>query len=383
MGTKAIQVLGLPVIIALVALLGLALAGCPKVETPEATPSAPGPSEATKAPASEPAASPAPAAMERPDWSLLAQNFRLNTPVKEQTYYFIGVSVGNPYWVDARIGFQERGNQLGIKPVFTGPVDSNVQGQATELDQVVAQKPSGILIAPADADSLKPGIDRAIDAGIPVITVDTDSPKSKRLCYVGTANYESGLVVGTLMAKALDGKGKVGISNLSGQWNLEERERGVKDALKAYPGIQYVQTVNDRADDQIAVTRNREMISANPDLAGICGLNAASGPGIAKAVIESGKKGQIKIVCFDRNEDMLNYVKDGTIEASVAQKTHLMAALSLQMLYDLNNGKIGHLPDWRQAQAPPLPASVDTGIMVITKENVEQFRHGEKAGSQK
>jgi ribose transport system substrate-binding protein len=360
----------------------LALLGCPQVPAPEAPSGTPAPSAAPKAaPAETPA--PPPAAMERPDWSLFAQNIRLNIPVKQQVYYFIGVSIGNPYWVDARIGFQERGNQLGVKTVFTGPVDSNVQGQATELDQVVAQKPSGILISPADADSLKPGIDRAMDAGIPVITVDTDSPASKRLCYVGTANYESGLVVGTLMAKALGGKGKVGISNLSGQWNLEERERGVKDALKAYPGIQYVQTVNDRADDQIAVTRNRELISANPDIAGICGLNAASGPGIAKAVIESGKKGQIKIVCFDRNEDMLNYIADGTIEASVAQKTHLMAALALQMLYDLNNGRIGHLPDWRKAQAPPLPASVDTGIMVITKDNVEQFRHSEQSGGQK
>lgn len=360
----------------LMVLGALGVGGCPTASRPEAPPTAPSP------PATPPAAIPetavsSPAALERPDWSLFAQKIRLNTPLKEQTYYFIGVSIGNPYWVDARIGFKERGDQLGVKTVFTGPVDSNVQGQATELDQVIAQKPNGILISPADADSLKPGIDRAMDAGIPVVTVDTDSPKSKRLCYVGTANYESGLVVGTLLAKALGGKGKVGISNLSGQWNLEERERGVKDALKAYPGIQYVQTVNDRADDQIAVTRNREMISANPDIAGICGLNAASGPGIAKAVIESGKKGRIKIVCFDRNEDMLNYIADGTIEASVAQKTHLMAALALQMLYDLNNGKIGHLPDWRVAQAPPLPASVDTGIMVITKDNVDQFRHGE------
>lgn len=357
----------------------LTFLGCPQVPAPEAPSGAPAPSAVPKAAPAETPAPPA-AAMERPDWSLFAQNIRLNTPVKQQIYYFIGVSIGNPYWVDARIGFKERGDQLGVKTVFTGPVDSNVQGQASELDQVIAQKPNGILISPADADSLKPGIDRAMDAGIPVITVDTDSPASKRLCYVGTANYESGLVVGTLMAKALGGKGKVGISNLSGQWNLEERERGVKDALKAYPGIQYVQTVNDRADDQIAVTRNREMISANPDIAGICGLNAASGPGIAKAVIESGKKGQIKIVCFDRNEDMLNYIKDGTIEASVAQKTHLMAALALQMLYDLNNGKIGHLPDWRKAQAPPLPASVDTGIMVITKDNVEQFRHSDQTG---
>jgi ribose transport system substrate-binding protein len=294
-----------------------------------------------------------------------------------QTYYFIGVSISAPYWDDARIGLEERGKQLGVKTVFTGVPSSDVQKQAQMLDDIVAQKPDGIIMAPADASALKAGIDRAVEAGVAVVTVDTDSPESKRYCYAGTANYEAGLVVGKLLAEAIGGKGKVGISTLAGQWNLEERKRGVFDALKKFPDIQVVQTVDDRADPQIGIAQNRAMMSANPELVGIAGLNAVSGPAIAQAVIEAGKKGQIKVVCFDRDEGMLNFIEDGTILASVAQKTHLMAALGLQMLFDLRNNRIKHLPDWRAAGATgvPMPASIDTGIMIINKGNVAQFRH--------
>ncbi|MCC6443973.1 MAG: substrate-binding domain-containing protein [Armatimonadetes bacterium] len=295
----------------------------------------------------------------------------------DQLYIFIGVSIGVPYWVDAKSGLEERARELGAKTQFTGPVDSNIQGQARQLDAAIAQKPAGIMIAPANADALQPGIDRAVEAGIPVITIDTDSPKSKRYCYIGTENYQAGLVVGKTIAEALGGKGKIGISNLAGQWNLKERERGVLDAVKAYPGMKIVQVVDDRADPQIAVTRNREMLTRNADLSGIVGLNAASGPGIAQAVTEMSKKGKIKIVCFDRDEHMLTYIEDGTIHASIAQKTHLMSSLGLQLLYDLRNDRIKHLSDWRAADAPPLPRSIDTGIMVITKENVGQFKHGQ------
>jgi len=293
----------------------------------------------------------------------------------KQLYIFIGVSIAVPYWIDAKAGLDERGKELGVDTQFTGPVDSNIQEQAKQLDAAIAQKPSGIMIAPADAKALKPGIDRAIDAGIPVITIDTDSPESKRYCYIGTENYQAGLEVGKRMAGLLNGRGKVGISNLKGQWNLEERERGVRDALAKYPGIKVVQVVNDRADPQVAVTRNREMLTANPDINGVVGLNAASGPGIAQAVTEMKKEGKVKIVCFDRDEHMLEYIENGTIQASIAQKTHLMASLGLQLLYDLANDRIRHLPDWRAAAAPPLPRTIDTGIMIITRDNVAQFRH--------
>ncbi len=298
--------------------------------------------------------------------------------IPNEAYYFIGISTSVMYWVDARRGFEEGGRQLGVKAVFTGPGDWDPAGQARQLDEIISKKPTGIVLCPADASALRPGIDRAMNAGIPVLTVDTDSPSSKRYGYIGTDNYNAGIVVGDLLAQTLGGKGKVGVSRLVGQWNIEERMRGVRDALKRYPEISIVGEADDKANPAQAVTAVSGLLAAHPEITGMAGLDAVSGGGIARAVHAAGKKGKIKIVCFDRDEDMLQYIEDGTIEASVAQKTYLMAWLALNLLHSLAHGKIEHLPDWRAANAPPLPRTVDTGVMIITRDNYKQFKHNRK-----
>lgn len=290
-------------------------------------------------------------------------------------YYLIAISSGVPYWVDSKKGFEDRATQLGVNGHFTGPQDFDPTAQARQLDEVVSKKPAGIILVPADAAALQPGIDRAIAAGVPVVCMDTDSPQSKRYGYIGTENYKAGLIVGKLMGERLGGKGNVGVSRLVGQLNIDDRFRGVKDALARYPGIRITAEGNDKADPVEAAKCNSAMLAANPDLDGIVGLDGCSGSGIARSVIEAGKKGKVKIVCFDRDDDMLGYIRDGVIDASVAQKSYLMAWTALTYLHALANNKIPHLPDWRAADAPPIPTNVDTGTMVITKQNVDQFLH--------
>ena len=295
--------------------------------------------------------------------------------VSNQHYYLIGVSVNSAYWKDADDGLKDRAEQLGVKAEMVGPPGPDAKEQADTLAEIVSKKPAGVLIAPAEPDALKSGIDAAVDAGVPVITVDTDSPNSKRYFYMGTPNYESGVAVGELLAQAMGDKGKAGISWLaSGQWNIKERRRGVLDALKKH-GVSVAAEVNDEAKADVSVRVNSEMINAHPEITGIAGLDGESGSGIARAVIEAGKKGKIKIVAFDRNEDMLDYIKDGTIDAAVAQRTYLMSWLGVDLLYALHNDEIKHLPDWRAAKTPPLPREVDTGWMTITQDNVDQFYH--------
>ncbi|HQK94489.1 MAG TPA: substrate-binding domain-containing protein, partial [Armatimonadota bacterium] len=105
-----------------------------------------------------------------------------------------------------REGLKDVCAELGVKPRFTGPEDQNPEKQAEELDNVIARKPAGILIAPGNPETLKPYIDRAIEEGINVICIDTDSPKSRRLAYVGTSNYQAGVMGAHIMAKALGAK---------------------------------------------------------------------------------------------------------------------------------------------------------------------------------
>jgi ribose transport system substrate-binding protein len=92
------------------------------------------------------------------------------------------------------------------------------------------------------------------------------------------------------------------------------------------------------------------------------------------AVKQAGKTGQVKIVAMDRDEATLQFIQEGVIDASIAQRTYMMTYLALQMLYDLRNDRIKFIDDWRKVGVNPLPPVVDTGTFVIDKDNVGSFR---------
>jgi len=294
-----------------------------------------------------------------------------------EEYVFIGVSVGNPYWVDARLGLEDKARLLGVLSELRGPTGSDPNMQVAEFEQVLARKPAGILIAPA-SDALRPMINRAVESGVPVVCIDTDDPFSKRYTYIGTDNYNAGLQTGELLARAVGGKGEVALLMIPGQSNLEGRARGCRDALAKYPGISIVKTGNDQALSAEAEKVARSILQAYPDLAGFACVDAAGGEGCAVAVNEVGKGGAVKIIAMDKNETTLRYVEQGLIEASIAQRTYTMAYVGLQLLYDLQHNNIRLVSDWRQAGIIPLPNTIDTGTLVITKANVGAFLQGGK-----
>ncbi len=94
------------------------------------------------------------------------------------------------------------------------------------------------------------------------------------------------------------------------------------------------------------------------------------------AVKQAGKTGRVKIVAMDRDEATLQFIQEGVIDASIAQRTYMMTYLALQMLYDVRNGRIKFIDDWRKVDVNPLPPVVDTGTFVIDKSNVGSFRRG-------
>ena len=289
-----------------------------------------------------------------------------------EEYVFIGVSVGNPYWVDARLGMEDKARILGVQSEVRGPTGGDPNQQVKEFEQVLARKPAGILIAPA-SDALRPSINRAVESGVPVLCIDTDDPLSKRYTYIGTDNYNAGLQTGELLAKAVGGKGEVALLMIPGQSNLEGRARGCKDALAKYPGITIVKIGNDQALSDEAEKVARSILQAYPNLAGFGCVDAAGGEGCAVAIKEAGKAGKVKIIAMDRNETTLQYIDQGLIEASIAQRTYTMAYLGLQMLYDLRHNNIKLVNNWQEANIIPLPNAVDTGTLVISKANVKAF----------
>ncbi len=295
------------------------------------------------------------------------------TPREE--YVFIAVSTGNPYWIDARSGVEDAAGYLGVKGVFTGPQGSDVKQQVDIIETAIARQVNGIIVVPAEPEAVIPSINRAVASGIPVITVDTDSPNSKRYTFIGTGNYGAGLIGGELLAEEIGGNGEVALLMIPGQWNLEERKRGYQDALVKYPDITIAAIGNDRADEGQAASEAKSILQAHPNLAGFGCVDAAGGTGAAVAVRDAGKRGEVKIIAMDRNDATLTFIKQGYIQASLAQRSYTMAYLGLQMLYDLNHDRMKMVPDWRAADTCPLPAVVDTGTVVITSSNVDHFYH--------
>jgi ABC-type sugar transport system substrate-binding protein len=138
-----------------------------------------------------------------PDWKELLSDRDPDEVTPGEEYVCIGISTGVEYWNATKEGLKDVERELGVKAPFTGPLAHNPEEQANTLDQIIARKPAGILIAPGHPDTLKPYIDKAIDEGLAIICFDTDSRESKRLAYFGTDNYKAGVMGAHILAEAL------------------------------------------------------------------------------------------------------------------------------------------------------------------------------------
>ena len=160
---------------------------------------------------------------------------------------------------------------------------------------------------------------------------------SVSLVYIGTDNYSAGYVAGQVMAQVLPEGGKIGVGRGSDTaLNALQRTDGFIDALaEAEAEYEILEPVNDREDAGTALQLANSVISANPDLAGAFGVYAYNGPAWATALGENDKVGEIKLVCFDATTDIINFIKDGTIQASIAQREYDMGYKSVMMLYNM------------------------------------------------
>jgi ribose transport system substrate-binding protein len=298
------------------------------------------------------------------------------TPAQpNETYVEVLALINLPYFIDHRLGLEFAGQELGVQTKFVGPVEYDMTAMINTFDQVIAEKPAGILVIGFDP-ALKPSIDKAIEAGIPVVTLDAEVYGSKRYTFLGTGNYNAGREGAKKLAEAIGGEGKVALLTKVGQSNLEERVQGYKDEFaQNFPGIEVVQVIDDQSDSAKAADGLKAVLQRFPDLKGVGCVEAAGGVGAATAVKELDLVGKVMIVSMDRDDGTLKFIEDGVIYASVAQKTALMSYLGTKLLYYYNHAPVPVVPDNKAAGVIPLPESVDTGTIIITKDNAAFFYH--------
>src|SRR5215471_4685108 len=147
------------------------------------------------------------------------------TPYHEdkERFVFVASNIHLPYWEEAQAGLLDAAKQLGVKAELAGPEKFDPQEQLKVFQEVVNSKPAGIMISVTRPDLLQDAIDSAVAQGIPVITVDSDAPSSKRLMFVGTDNFRAGVESGKRMGELLKGQGQVVVVTIPGQLNLDEQ----------------------------------------------------------------------------------------------------------------------------------------------------------------
>jgi len=302
----------------------------------------------------------------------------VNAAPSDETYVWLCAVTSIAFWIDGRQGFEAAGKALGVKTEFMGPVEYDAVAQLKVLEEVLAKKPAGIMIFPADHQSLNEPMMRAMKAGIPVVTVNHDiNNPSARYGFIGPDNRGVGRKGGEIAAKILNGKGKVAFMTTTSPAH-GIRVAGYKDVFSKYPDIKIVAEVDEKSDPAVGLTVGTQLILANPDLDMIIGIDATAGAATARALKETGKAGKIKVGAMDRDDDMLPYIKDGTIEYTLAQNSVMEEWVALHYLYWLKHNSIPAFKDWRQVNAPQCPWTTDTGVTVVTKDNVDSFFHQKK-----
>jgi ribose transport system substrate-binding protein len=302
----------------------------------------------------------------------------------KEVYYLVGSNMSSSYWQTAVAGFKKAAADYGVTPKVAGPDNYDPPGELSELQKAVAAKPNGILVSVSDVSVLQPEIDAAVNAGIPVITIDSDAAASKRLYFIGTNNLEAGRLGGRRIVQKLSGKGNVIFFTIAGQPNTEERLKGFKDVFSNQPGIKIVDVVDIKGAPINAFDRTQQLMAQTGVKkidAFVC-LDSVSGKMVADAIKRTGDTSR-ELVAWDVNPDTLQAIKDGVIDATIVQKPFTMGYVGLKAIDDVFHNPPAQLnKDWSSDAFAPYPVFVDTGTALVDKGNVDGYLAAAQAHAQ-
>ena len=293
-----------------------------------------------------------------------------------ERYILVTVLTKLPYWQTAAAGLAKAGAQYGVKVDVRGPETFDVQAQVKEFRDAMALKPAGILVSVADTAAMQPVINEAIEAGIPVITIDADAPASKRLYFIGTNNLQVGRMGGQRVVEKLHGKGNVVFYKFP-QTNLDERLKGYKDVFADHPAIKVVEVFNTNGESGNAFDRTQHWLTekgVDHIDAFIC-LDSSAAKDVAEAVRRNNATDRL-IIAMDTEEATLNLIKSGLIDSTIAQKPFTMAFYGLKALDDIHHYPVDLKRDFATDSFSPFPRFVDTGVSLVDKVNVDLYIRG-------
>jgi ABC-type sugar transport system substrate-binding protein len=289
--------------------------------------------------------------------TLLATRIRIHLETKD-------IGPNNPFWQIVWDGAQEMANkwQGVIDYTVNAPTsESDVDTQIAQLEDAITTGAAAMIVAPTDASALNPTFDRAKEAGIPVLIIDSNTTWPDKLTFIGTDNVAGGGLAGKYLCDQIGSTGKVAI--ITGQEtaaSIADRVKGAQEAFDAC-GLQVVAKINGEHSREGGLRAMEDILASNPDVPGVFCINDNEALGAVEALKAAGKMGDVKVVGFDANPDAIASILAGDMSATIAQAPANMGRFGVAWAM---NSLLG-------LKVEPL---IDTGTTLVTADNAASFQ---------
>ncbi len=327
------------------AMVAAALAGCGSA-------SEPAPAETTETPAAE-----------VEEETAAEEGEAAETSGGGYDFVFVCPIVGMEYWNLCSDGIEKADEELGTHTQIIGPTDSSTFTTeiANYMESAIATQPDAIM-AYSGLEVMAPLIEKAKEQGIPFISIDSDAPDTSRIAYIGTDPYNAGYKTGEAMVEFTGGTAKVAIlcSSLSSEKEMKEVD-AFKDALEGHD-IEILTMEETDADLATAVVKMEALVSTYPEMTAVLGTSAYDVQAAAKVKKERGLD-DLVLIGYDDLDETLNYIRDGIINGVVVQDPYNMGYQGVYLMNEFVEK--GSLEE----------ETYDTGTILVTKENVDNYRN--------
>lgn len=260
----------------------------------------------------------------------------------EATYYMVPGLTTHPAYMTLYCGGQEAAEELGVTLEYTGATTWDPSAQIPVVQSLLAKNPSALLLTPTDGAALRPVVDQYLEAGIPVVALDTTLNDTTGLtAEISSSNEQGGAAAAAALGESIGGTGTVAIiSGAPGATTDQARVKGFQDEMaKSFPDVKVLEPEFSKSVVATAETQVQALLLANPDLTGVFGVNGNSATGAANAVVNAGKKGDIFVAGYDAEPATVEELKAGNISILVVQDFRKEGRLGVEAAYKALNGE--------------------------------------------
>jgi len=271
-------------------------------------------------------------------------------------------ALDSEFWLAVKRGAERAALGKAELGIVAPDREINIDQQVSMIEDAAARNAAALVLAPAASAQVIPALEKAAARGIPVIIIDTDVPWPRKATYVGTDNYQGGRLAGEFLVRTIEGTAQVGlITGIPGEETHAGRKRGFQEALAAQPRLQVVTEQPANSERALAMNVMENMLTARPGLAAVFATSDQMALGALEAIQARRSPARVRLVSFDAGREVLNLIRQGKIDAVVAQRPFQMGLRGVEAALRAITGQ----------KVEPV---IDTGTALITRQNVDSFQ---------